>query len=239
MRKIATAIFFCLTVASLAQGHDAPVRWAVDGQIGAGILTVGRNKAADNSFVVSNARQRDGMVTRLRGELYLPDAHFSLKGGYEHERLGMLSGDAETSFSELSIGGRYYPAPFHWAVQPFAGVDGFLNVGSIGENYSMKASSGYCREMHIRQPRFSISPMAGADIYLFSHIALQVEYGYRLGIDSRMKAVSAYGANGRETFTTRSNLHRHTFSVGLKLTFPFRFTSKDGNRLIEGLIESL
>lgn len=29
----------------------------------------------------------------------------------------------------------------------------------------------------------------------------------------------------------RSNMHRHNIQIGLKATFPFRFTSADGNSL--------
>ena len=31
----------------------------------------------------------------------------------------------------------------------------------------------------------------------------------------------------------RSNMHRHNIQIGLKATFPFRFTSDDGNTIIK------
>lgn len=37
----------------------------------------------------------------------------------------------------------------------------------------------------------------------------------------------------------RSNMHRHNIQVGLKLTFPFRFTSDDGNTLYKFIATAL
>ena len=86
-------------------------------------------------------------------------------------------------------------------------------------------------------PRFSMGPVVGADIYLFSHIALQAEYSYRLGLgshyhvdysDSRSHTVSAY-CHGQP--------HRHVLTVGLKIDFPFRFDSDDVRGLLQGLLD--
>ena len=40
---------------------------------------------------------------------------------------------------------------------------------------------GYQRTTDIHQPRFSVAPVIGMDIFVFSHIAIQMEYGFRGG----------------------------------------------------------
>ena len=151
----------------------------------------------------------------------------------------MLSGDAETAFSELMVGGRWYPAPWNWQVQPFVGLDGFVSLGALNDRSQMSSSEGYERNVLIRNPRVSVAPVVGMDIYLLSHVALQVEYGFRLGIDSRMTATSTYSRMPGQSFVTKTNLHRHALTFGIKLTFPFQFTYYDGETLFEGLLNTI
>ena len=89
---------------------------------------------------------------------------------------------------------------------------------------------GYGRNYTLRLPRVSIAPTVGLDCYIFSSLALEFQYGFPLAIDG--KAHVATTCNGRpDVYRMRSNMHRHNIQIGLKATFPFRFTSADGNSL--------
>ena len=79
-------------------------------------------------------------------------------------------------------------------------------------------------------PRLSVAPTVGMDCYIFSSLALEFQYGFSLAIDGKTHIYTTPG--GQTTaFATRSNMHRHNIQIGLKATFPFRFTSADGNSL--------
>lgn len=89
----------------------------------------------------------------------------------------------------------------------------------------------YAVEGVAKAPRFSLGPVVGADIYLFSSVALQLEYSYRLGVDAPYRAHYTEGGSGRTT-DYHGQMHRHALTVGLKLTFPFLWTCDDGYGLL-------
>lgn len=158
------------------------------------------------------------------------------------KRLRCSRATPPTTSASSPLGARWRPASPLWHVQPYAGFDVLwapsaerggmdmeTRIGSL--NYSYRARGV------VRMPRFSMGPVVGADIYLFSHIALQAEYSYRLGLgshyhvdysDSRSHTVSAY-CHGQP--------HRHVLTVGLKIDFPFRFDSDDVRGLLQGLLD--
>ena len=121
----------------------------------------------------------------------------------------------------------------------------YTNVGTQNETGYMEASSSgmgtsYSHERHyaISYPRFSVAPVIGLDCYLFSSLALEFQYGFPLAINGKTSVSTTY--NGQpETYNMRSNMHRHNIQIGLKLTFPFRFTSDDGNTLYKFIATAL
>lgn len=242
MRQIVTLLMLVMADSVQAQDDDSP-RWSVDAHIGGNALVSGSASGGDVPLYRSGSTSQSGLVTRLHVEYLLP-IYFplSVKAGYEHEEITMLKGDASYDLSQLSLGARWRPASPLWHVQPYAGFDVLwapsaerggmdmeTRIGSL--NYSYRARGV------VRMPRFSMGPVVGADIYLFSHIALQAEYSYRLGLgshyhvdysDSRSHTVSAY-CHGQP--------HRHVLTVGLKIDFPFRFDSDDVRGLLQGLLD--
>ena len=89
---------------------------------------------------------------------------------------------------------------------------------------------GYGRDCTLRLPRVSIAPTVGLDCYIFSSLALEFQYGFPLAIDGKAHVTTT--CNGSpDVYRLRSNMHRHNIQIGLKATFPFRFTSADGNSL--------
>ena len=178
-------------------------------------------------------------------EYYLPNDHFSVVGGYNAEALQWFSGDVSATLRNIVLGARYYPLSNGCAIQPYAALVTYTNVGTQNEQSymscnisNMAESYSYERHYSISYPRFSVAPAIGLDCYLFSSLALDFQYGFPLAVNGKTNVSTTY--NGKpETYDMRSNMHRHNIQIGLKLTFPFRFTSDDGNTLYKFIATAL
>lgn len=93
----------------------------------------------------------------------------------------------------------------------------------------------YERDYRVSSPLLSVAPSVGVDMYFFSCIALEVDYGFRLAVDGKTKVNTRYNGSDR-LYATRSPMHRHAISVALKTTFPFAFTRDDFSGLIDSLL---
>ncbi len=230
-------------------GNDTR-RLSIDAQIGGNISQPSSASQTAVPRYRTASSPNSGMISKLHVEYYLPKSKFSLKAGYEHEELNFLKGDRSRDLDQLMLGGRWYPAPATWKVAPYAGVDilyapcadrgSFTMTSHMSwrENNLTETTYSYTAEGVAKAPRFSIGPMIGADIYLFSSIALQLEYGYRFGLDAPYYATYTEEGSGNTSYW-HGQLHRHVLSVGLKFTFPFRWTHSDGRGLLEGILNSL
>ncbi len=225
-----------------AQDGDEGVRqWAIDAHVGGNITP---NASSPNTLVPRyrmGSSANSGLVTKVHAEYYLPKSRFSLKAGYEHEELNFLKGDGGQDLDQLMLGGRWYPAPARWKVAPYVGADVLYAFSadrgpfemsshmSWADNNLSQTSYSYSAEGVAKAPRFSLGPVVGADIYLFSSVALQLEYGYRFGIDAPYRVRYTEDGSSR-TSDYHGQMHRHVLSVGLKITFPFHWTSDDSCR---------
>ncbi|HEY9551784.1 MAG TPA: hypothetical protein VIQ97_05825 [Prevotella sp.] len=221
---------------------ENPRRWAVDAQIGGNMLVKSHTEGVGISSSMAGVPSGNtGLFTKLHAEFYLPNTPFSVKGGYEHEEINAMGGDVSADFDELMLGGRYYPLYKTVPIQPYVGVDALWNLnGGKDEMLSMNAHFGdgsldYTRTGMLRQPRLSFAPVVGADLYVLSCVAFQVEYGFRMAVNSSMDVTSSY-VSGRRSYHTTGRLHRHTLTVGIKATFPFSFSRRDGVNLIDYIL---
>ncbi len=221
---------------------DSQARWAIDAHIG-GNATIGAHRSGGNAPLFRmGAASQTGMLTSLHAEYYIPNSQWSVKAGYEHEEISYLKGDANSDLNQLMAGGRWRPAPTDWWVQPYVGADVLWAIDAGRDDLASDITmpqEGY--QYHIggqtRTPRFSAGPVLGADVYIFSHIALQAQYGFRLGFGSHNHAV--YTDNKEATPTVyHGQIHRHVLSVGLKVDFPFHFTEGDSRGLLQGILDS-
>ncbi len=236
--------------ASAQDDDDDKRRWAIDAQIGGNLVPSATSTNNDVPKYRGGSTSNSGLFTKLHVEYYLPKTHFSLKAGYEREQLHFLKGEGCQELNQLMLGGRWYPAPDHWKIAPYVGTDVLYAIDAdrgpfemssyMSWSYSQMSKNTYSYEAQgiVKAPRFSLGPIVGADIYLFSSVALKVEYGYRLGLSSPYR-VSYTEKGSNRTTEYHGQLHRHVFSLGLKLTFPFRWTSADWNGLLQGLIDNL
>lgn len=172
-------------------------------------------------------------------EYYLPNSHFSVVGGYNAEALEWYGSDISAIMRNIALGARYYPLSPSCAIQPYAALITYTNVGTQNEQSymscnisNMAESYSYERKYDISYPRFSVAPVVGFDCYIFSSLALEFQYGFPLAINGKTSVSTTF--NGQPTiYDMRSNMHRHNIQIGLKATFPFRFTSDDGNTIIK------
>lgn len=252
MRHLVITLLCCLgiTCAMAQDGYrykrhgeykdDFAPRWAIDAHIGGNSITHASTYGGNLPLYRTGSTSQTGMVTRLRAEYFVPGTQMGIKAGYEHEELSLLKGDACYDLSELSLGCRWRPAPADWWVQPYLGADVLWGIDAERGRLDMGATLGYEQYSYhihglLRTPRFSAGPVVGADFYLFSSIALQVEYSYRMALASHYHAVYTDSRQGDAT-TYHGQPHRHVLSAGLKIDFPFHFTEGDTRGLLKGLL---
>ncbi len=166
-------------------------------------------------------------------EYYLRNPHFSVVGGYNAETMEWYGSDVDVTMHNIALGARYYPLSTACVIQPYAALMTYTNVGMSNERSTMSSTGGgysYERRYEISSPRVSVAPTVGFDCYIFSSLALELQYGFPLAIDGKTNVSTTYG--GQQTaYRMRSDMHRHNIQIGVKATFPLRFTTEDGNSL--------
>lgn len=220
--------------ATAAAGNDTDElqrRWAV---------IAGMNLSCPTTASVERSPRDAGNIAAFASpqcnvllEYYLPQQHFSLVGGYNAETVQWFGSEVDATMQNIVVGARYYPLSKRFALQPYASLMTYTNVAGRHVRSSMSGwndDGSYERNSTISLPRVSVAPAVGVDCYIFSSLALEFQYGFPLAIDG--KAHVATTCNGSpDVYRMRSNMHRHNIQIGLKATFPFRFTSADGNSL--------
>lgn len=231
-----TTVLAACAATAFAGDDDVSRRWAV---------IAGMNLSCPTTASVERSPRDAGSTAAFASpqcnvmlEYYLPQQHFSVVGGYNAETVQWFDSEVDATMQNIVLGARYYPLSKRFALQPYVSLMTYTNVAQRHEQHSMSAwngGDGYGRDCTLRLPRVSIAPTVGLDCYIFSSLALEFQYGFPLAIDG--KAHVATTCNGRpDVYRMRSDMHRHNIQIGLKATFPFRFTSADGNNLFS-LIE--
>jgi len=221
---------------------DAARAFGIDGQIGGAASPHVRTTTNGAYAIPEKVGSGYGMLSKLRVEYYLPNTPLSLKAGYEHEEWNFLDTNLGDDMAIFSLGGRCYPGRKSWFVQPYIGLDALYNFNGGSRVFSWELNNDrygrvrYDGMAHI--PRFSLAPIAGVDLYLFSCIAIQLEYSCRMGF-SKASVIQAKYNHLAEPFEIRLRPIRHGFNIGLKVTFPFHFTEKDGQKVVDGLLDDL
>lgn len=174
-------------------------------------------------------------------EYYLRNPHFSVVGGYNAETMEWFGSDVDVTMHNIALGARYYPLSSACVIQPYAALMTYTNVGQSNDRNTMSSTGGgysYERRYEISSPRVSVAPTVGFDCYIFSSLALEFQYGFPLAIDGKTNVSTTYG--GQQTaYRMRSDMHRHNIQIGVKATFPLRFTTEDGNSLFRMIYMAL
>lgn len=233
---------FAGNAATLSAANDeepSSRRWAVIAGMNLSCPTTAVNEQSDQ--YADKAASFGSAEGNVMVEYYLRNPHFSVVGGYNAETMEWYGSDVDVTMHNIALGARYYPLSTACAIQPYAALMTYTNVGQSNDRGTMSSSGGgysYERRYEISSPRVSVAPTVGFDCYIFSSLALEFQYGFPLAIDGKTNVSTTYG--GQQTaYRMRSDMHRHNIQIGVKATFPLRFTTEDGNSLFRMIYMAL
>lgn len=233
---------FAGNAATLSAANDeepSSRRWAVIAGMNLSCPTTAVNEQSDQ--YTDKAASFGSAPGNVMVEYYLRNPHFSVVGGYNAETMEWYGSDVDVTMHNIALGARYYPLSSACVIQPYAALMTYTNVGQSNDRSTMSNSGGgysYERRYEISSPRVSVAPTVGFDCYIFSSLALELQYGFPLAIDGKTNVSTTYG--GQQTaYRMRSDMHRHNIQIGVKATFPLRFTTEDGNSLFRMIYMAL
>lgn len=230
-----TTMLFAVPISMSAANDEEPSsrRWAVIAGMNLSCPTTAVNEQSDQ--YADKAAPFGSAEGNVMVEYYLRNPHFSVVGGYNAETMEWYGSDVDVTMHNIALGARYYPLSTACVIQPYAALMTYTNVGQSNDRNTMSSTGGgysYERRYEISSPRVSVAPTVGFDCYIFSSLALEFQYGFPLAIDGKTNVCTTYG--GQQTaYRMRSDMHRHNFQIGLKATFPFRFSTDDGNNIFK------
>lgn len=235
-------VFFAGNAATLSAANDeepSSRRWAVIAGMNLSCPTTAVNEQSGQ--YADKAASFGSAEGNVMVEYYLRNPHFSVVGGYNAETMEWYGSDVDVTMHNIALGARYYPLSTACVIQPYAALMTYTNVGQSNERSTMSSTGGgysYERRYEISSPRVSVAPTVGFDCYIFSSLALEFQYGFPLAIDGKTNVSTTYG--GQQTaYRMRSDMHRHNIQIGVKATFPLRFTTEDGNSLFRMIYMAL
>ena len=233
---------FAGNAATLSAANDdesSSRRWAVIAGMNISCPTTAVNEQSDQ--YADKAASFGSAEGNVMVEYYLRNPHFSVVGGYNAETMEWFGSDVDVTMHNIALGARYYPLSTACVIQPYAALMTYTNVGQSNDRNTMSSTGGgysYERRYEISSPRVSVAPTVGFDCYIFSSLALEFQYGFPLAIDGKTNVSTTYG--GQQTaYRMRSDMHRHNIQIGVKATFPLRFTTEDGNSLFRMIYMAL
>lgn len=233
---------FASNAATLSAANDeepSSRRWAVIAGMNLSCPTTAVNEQSGQ--YADKAASFGSAEGNVMVEYYLRNPHFSVVGGYNAETMEWYGSDVDVTMHNIALGARYYPLSTACVIQPYAALMTYTNVGQTNDRSTMSSSGGgysYERRYEISSPRVSVAPTVGFDCYIFSFLALEFQYGFPLAIDGKTNVSTTYG--GQQTaYRMRSDMHRHNIQIGVKATFPLRFTTEDGNSLFRMIYMAL
>lgn len=233
---------FAGNAATLSAANDeesSSRRWAVIAGMNLSCPTTAVNEQSDQ--YADKAASFGSAEGNVMVEYYLRNPHFSVVGGYNAETMEWYGSDVDVTMHNIALGARYYPLSTACVIQPYAALMTYTNVGQSNDRSTMSSTGGgysYERRYEISSPRVSVAPMVGFDCYIFSSLALELQYGFPLAIDGKTNVSTTYG--GQQTaYRMRSDMHRHNIQIGVKATFPLHFTTEDGNSLFRMIYMAL
>jgi hypothetical protein len=179
----------------------------------------------------------------VQGEYFLT-RHDAVTGGLFYREKDYVKTIADKNnkfyYSEagLKLGIRHFLLPHKWIVQPFVGVNTYVNFLNLNRSKGTKTISGngeghdFNLKYDCQSSFLSIGPQAGVDVYIFKDIALGLEYDYSWGLNGS----NHLWKNDRESYD--KNRGQNIF-LNLKVRLPYREMSDKGQNNLYQLIESL
>lgn len=181
---------------------------------------------------------RGSSAISVMGEYYLPKK-WSVEAGYY--RTEVSYGDADRTMEGLQLGARKYLINPDFFIQPYLTTAMQVNWSSPikekaerwYEQTNLFGTEHYDIAWNTKNPRVSLAPGVGTEIYLLSPIAFVARYSFNIGLGSRT-CVDVTSTSGK-SYQMKDKGMYHQLELGVKITFPFRFTDEDGESLLNVL----
>ena len=171
----------------------------------------------------------------VMGEYYLPKK-ITAEAGYFRAEVNY--GVRTRTMEGFQLGGKKYFVNPDFFLQPYVMAAAQFNWNERYED--SKNYEEYYNSLYMKNPRLSFVPGVGSDIYLLSPIALTVRYNLNIGIDSKT-IIDTKSAHYDNAYLLKDRGMYHNFEVGVKITFPFRFTEdfteRDRDMLFDAIFE--
>lgn len=179
-----------------------------------------------------------GSSFSILGEYYLPKK-WSAEAGYF--RTEVKCGYSERTMEGLQLGVKKYFVTPDFFLQPYVTTAMQFNWSSpMKEDYvswyelhSIVASERYDVSVNLENPRLSFAPGVGAEFYLLSPIAFVARYSFNIGLGSNTN-VEVLSPSG-QGFRMKDKGMYHNLELGVKITFPFRFTDEDSSSILNAI----
>lgn len=218
---------YLLWISSMMYARDCERKWALSYHGSPFIRPVFTSNLSDHSV------GRGFKAFTIMGEYYLPKK-WSVEGGYF--RTEVSYGGNSRTMEGVQLGLRRYFLYEDFPIQPYAAVATQFNWGRHIEGLYV-LSGDYPNSQYSRNPVASFSPVVGAEFYLFSPVAFLIRYSFNMGINSKT-LIDVLPENGLP-YSLKDKGMYHNLELGIKITFPFRFSDDEQKVLIDTLIESL
>ena len=161
----------------------------------------------------------------VMGEYYLSEK-WTVEGGYYQAEIAY--GGHSRHMEGIQLGTKKYFVNPNFFAQPYVSFSSQFNWGRRFENRNSVVNYN---DFYIRNPRLSIVPGVGADIYFFTSIAFVIKYNFNIGIGSKT-IIDTKPSSFEHAYILKDRGMYHNLELGLKVTFPMRFTDKDGDTLL-------
>lgn len=230
MRKYAqNIIFVCcmLIITSVLQAQDIRRKWALS-YTGSPWL-----KPVLTSNPENKSLGRGFKAFSLSGEYYLP-RKWSAEAGYFQTEVSY--GDASRTMEGLQLGTKKYFVRSNFFIQPYVVASTQFNWGRHMER-SIHEYENYYRSQYTKNPYVSFAPGVGAEIYLLSPIAFVARYNFNIGLGS--KTIMDVKPESGNAYLLKDRGMYHHLELGIKITFPFRFTGDEEDTLLKSVREWL
>jgi hypothetical protein len=181
---------------------------------------------------------RGSSAFSVLGEYYLP-GKWSVEAGYYRAEVSYGSGDR--TMEGLQSGVRKYFVDPEFFIQPYVTTAIQVNwsdhreVGAGASEYR-DIHSGVKRYEYVwdsKNPRLSLAPGVGAEFYLLSPVAFVVRYSFNIGLSSNT-SVEVTPPSG-QSYRMKDKGMYHNLELGIKITFPFRFTDEDSSSILNAI----
>jgi hypothetical protein len=166
----------------------------------------------------------------LTADLLLP-GKWRAEAGYF--RTEVSYGDASRTMEGIQTGMKKYFLHPDFFIQPYLAASTQLNWGRHLEGRNEYDT--HQRLKYTQNPRLSLAPAVGTEIYLLSPLALVVRYNINIGFDSR--TTLDIQSPPEDAYRMKDRGMYHQLELGMRITFPFRFTDEEGISLLNILKE--